>query len=228
MLLDEQLGRSRGDACQPLGIQGARGALFKVTLTSHAYTVVGKGTVLAFVKDLRHEAELYRRLKPVQGVHVPIFLGSIDLDKPYYYDAGIRIVHPMLLSWAGECPDGSKTSVSRNGPRWTSDLVRAVNAIHGAGVLHRDIRMPNLLWNKETKRIMVIDFERAEIVVKDIQPALLPMSSYQKRKQLCGAKEVDNKMVDMMKEDPIIRSQLAMDIWAVKRMFDTTVPVVVK
>ena len=72
MLLGEQLRRSRGDAGHPLGIQGARGALFKVTLTSHGYTVVGKGTVLAFVKDLRHEAEVYRWLTTVQGVHVPI------------------------------------------------------------------------------------------------------------------------------------------------------------
>ena len=47
---------------------------------------------------------------------------------------------------------------------WTSDLVHAVNAIHGAGVLHRDIRMSNLLWNEETKRVVVIDFERAKIL----------------------------------------------------------------
>ena len=43
MFLGDQLRRSRGDVCQPLGMQGARGALFKVTLTSHGYTVVGKG-----------------------------------------------------------------------------------------------------------------------------------------------------------------------------------------
>ena len=119
--------------------------------------MVGKGTVLAFVKDLCHEAEVYRWLKTVQGVHVPICLGSIDLDKLYYYDARIRIVHLMLLSWAGECLDGSKTSASTDGPRWTSDLVRAVNAIHGAGVLHRDIRMPNLVWNEEKRRIVMVD-----------------------------------------------------------------------
>ena len=35
MLLGDQLRQSRGDACQLLGVQGARGALFKVTLTSH-------------------------------------------------------------------------------------------------------------------------------------------------------------------------------------------------
>ena len=117
MLLGEQLRRGRGDSYQPLGMQGARGALFKVTLTSHGYTVVGKGTVRVFVKDLRHEAEVYRRLMTIQGVHVPVFLGSIDLDEPYYYDAGIRIVHLMLLSWAGECLDGSKISTGMDGQR---------------------------------------------------------------------------------------------------------------
>ena len=229
MLLGEQLRRSRGDACQPLGMQGARGALFKVTLTSHGYTVVGKGTVLAFVKDLRHEAEVYRRLTTLQGVHVPICLGSIDLDSPYYYDARICIVHLMLLSWAGECLDGSKTSTGTDGQRWTSDLVRAVNAIHGAGVLHRDIRIPNLLWNEETKRVIVIDFERADIV-KAIRRALLPMSPNGNRKRTFGAKEVDgeDKMVDMMKEDPTIRLRVALDISAARMMFTSTVPIVAR
>ena len=229
MLLGEQLRWSRGDACQPLGMQGARGALFKVTLTSHGYTVVGKGTVLAFVKDLRHEAEVYRRLTKVQGVHVPIYLGSIDLNEPYYYDAGIRIVHLMLLSWAGECLDGSRTITDTDGQRWTSDLVRAVNAIHGAGVLHQDIRMPNLLWNEETKRVMVIDFERAEIV-KAVRRALSPMSPNRKRKRTLGAKEVDDKdnMVDMMKKDHTMRSRVALDILAARMMFTSTVPIMAK
>ena len=229
MLLVEQLRRGRGLACQPLGMQGARGALFQVTLTSHGYTVVGKGTVLAFVKDLRHEAEVYRRLTKVQGVHVPICLGGIDLDYPLFYEAGIRIPHLMLLSWAGERLDESKISTGTDEQRWTSDLVRAVNAIHRAGVLHRDIRMPNLLWNKETKRIMVIDFEGAEIM-KAIRRTLLPMSSNGKRKRTLGAKEVDgeDKMFDMRKVDHVIRCRVAQDILAARMMFDSTVPIEAK
>ena len=98
MLLEVQLRQNRSDACQPLGKQGARGALFMVTLTSYGYTLLAKGTVLAFVKDLRHEAEVYRLLMTVQGVYVPVCLGNIDLNKPYYYDAGICIIHMLLLS----------------------------------------------------------------------------------------------------------------------------------
>lgn len=161
----------------------------------------GKGIILAFVKDLCHN-EFCRWLTAVQRVHVPSWIGSIDLDKPYYYNAGICIVNLTLVSWAGECLDGSKTAASMNGPRWTSDLVRAVNAI-GAGVSHQNLRMPNLHLNEETRRIMVVGFERPEIV-KAIQQALWPMPP--NRRIICGAKEVDGKdnMLDTMIEDPII------------------------
>jgi len=50
VLLREQLRLNRDDDCQTLGKHGARGALFNVTLTSHGYTFVGKGTVSALCK----------------------------------------------------------------------------------------------------------------------------------------------------------------------------------
>lgn len=189
MLLSDQLRRRRGDACDSLGLQGARGALFRITLTSHGYTIAAKGTVSAYAKDLRHEAEVYRRLTTIQGIHVPICLGSLDLEKPFYYDAGIRIVHLMLLSWSGECLDGKKTIKDTDRQFWVSDLLRAVKAIHRAGVLHRDIRMPNLLWNEGTQRVMVIDFERAEIAKTVL--ALSPGTPTRRRKRVWKTKQVD-------------------------------------
>ena len=53
-LVREQLGQNMDQGCEPLGRQGARGALFKMTLASHGYTFVGKGTVPVFVRDLKH------------------------------------------------------------------------------------------------------------------------------------------------------------------------------
>ena len=186
--------------------------------------MVGKGIIQVFVKDLRHEAEVYQRLMTSQGVHVPVFLGSINLDEPYYYDAGIHIVYLMLLSWAGEYLNRSKISTSMDGQRWTSDLVRAVNAIHGARVLHQDIRMPNLLWNEETERVMVTDFERAEIV-KVVRLPLSPISPNRKRKRTLGAKEVggEDNILEIMKEDPTIRLRVALDVSAALMMFTLTV-----
>ena len=163
-LLSEQLQRSRYDVCRPLGMQGARGAIFKVTLPSHGYTVVAKGTIMAFVQYLRHEAEVYRRLTSLQGVHIPTFLGNIDLKEPFYYDAAIRIVHLMLLSWSGERLCDSKVFEGMDSQVWRSDLMRGINAMHALGVLHGDIRIPNLLWNEELQRVTIIDFESADIV----------------------------------------------------------------
>ena len=81
--------------CEPLGKQGARGALFKITLASHGYTFVGKGTVEAFVPDLRHEGQVYERLEAVQGLAVPLCLGDMDLQRTHYLDVGVRIVHML-------------------------------------------------------------------------------------------------------------------------------------
>ena len=215
VLLAEQLRQGRGDAVQPLGMQGARGALFKVTLVSHSYTVAGKGTVMAYIKALRHEAEVYRHLVALQGIYIPVCLGSIDLDSPIYYDTGVRIMHLMLLSWAGKRLHDSETAPGIDRQTWTTDLVCAVNAVHSAGVLHRDVRMPNVLWNEETKRVMMIDFEEAEIVkTQAVRQALAPISPNRKRKRASGAKEfwADNDILKIMKEHPRIRYQVEFEI----------------
>ena len=209
MLLSDQLQRTRDEACEPMGIQGARGALFRVTLMSHGYTVAAKGTVLKFANDLRHEAEVYRRLTSIQGIHIPIYLGSLDLEKPFFYDAGVLIVHMMLLSWSGESLDSNQTSKDIGWQLSFSSLSKAIKAIHKAGVLHRDIRMPNILWNKVTQKVMVIDFERAEIA-KTI-PFLPPKMPAGKRKRILSADEVDGveMTMDMMKEEMAARMLFA-------------------
>ncbi|TXB96577.1 hypothetical protein FocTR4_00012044 [Fusarium oxysporum f. sp. cubense] len=100
-LLWKQLKQSLDDGIRPLGEGGARGVLFQVTLLAHGYTFVSKGTVRAFIRDLEHEAAVYERLKPIQGVCVPVFLGAVDLrsiNKTYYYDHRVYVVHMIFLS----------------------------------------------------------------------------------------------------------------------------------
>ncbi|KAI9828987.1 MAG: hypothetical protein M1832_000010 [Thelocarpon impressellum] len=162
--LRQQLERTLDSDCEPMGMDGARGALFRVTMVSHGYTLVAKGTVEVFVTDLRHEEAVYRRLEALQGVHVPVCLGSIGLTYPYYYEIGVRIVHMMLLSWAGQriakhFPD-SKDVIED--VRWKSEIAQAIEVIRSAG------------------RVMVIDFERSEFV--DELPSMLSPSSGNKRK----------------------------------------------
>ncbi|TGO45984.1 hypothetical protein BCON_0352g00100 [Botryotinia convoluta] len=172
-LLHQQLERNRDDDCYPLGIQGARGALFKITLTSHGYTVVAKGTVRAFAKDLQHECEIYERLKKIQGVCIPICFGSIDLVHPYYYDIGVQIVHMMILSWAGERLDKCKVVKEMGQESVGTMVMRSIKQIHHTGILHRDLRIPNIFWNAEMKRVMLIDFERSEVIL-DLRRGAVP------------------------------------------------------
>jgi hypothetical protein len=51
----EQLAETLDENCELLGKQGARGALFKIRHKIYGYAVAGKGTVSAFIPDLRHE-----------------------------------------------------------------------------------------------------------------------------------------------------------------------------
>jgi len=66
------------DVIIPLGRQGARGALFQVSLVAYGYTFVSKATTARFVRELENEAKIYDYLHPIQGVRVPVFLGSVN------------------------------------------------------------------------------------------------------------------------------------------------------
>jgi hypothetical protein len=71
-------------------------------LGSYGYTFVAKGTVKAFKAKLKHAGLVYQHLNEVQGQLVPVYLGNISLACPYFLDVGVRIVHMLLMSYAGE------------------------------------------------------------------------------------------------------------------------------
>jgi len=154
-LVREQLGQNMDQGCEAMGKQGARGVLFKMTLASHGYTFVGKGTVPVFVRDLQHEGRIYQKLKRVQGVSVPVYLGNIDLIHRYFYDMGVQIVHMLLMSWAGEVAEDGDTADLKG------EVQRSVQDLYKERVIHNDVRQPNILWNLERRRAMLVDFERA-------------------------------------------------------------------
>ena len=154
-LLQRQLEEDLDHDCEPLGLQGARGALFKLTLASHGYVFVGKGTVKAFVSCLQHEGRVYGHLEKVQGTAVPVYLGSIDLIHCYYLDLGVRILHFLLMSYGGsEIEQGCHIEEAR----------QTMKEVRNEGVEQEDFRYPNCLWNEENQRVMLIDFERATYI----------------------------------------------------------------
>ncbi|RMZ90424.1 hypothetical protein DV736_g2345, partial [Chaetothyriales sp. CBS 134916] len=160
-LLQQQLSQSVHRHCMPLGLQGSRGALFKLTLTGYGYTFVGKGTVSSYVPDLRREGRWYRQLDKLQGDAVPVYLGNIDLTRGYYLDLDVNIVHMLLMSWGGPC------LVSIDGPG-EADMVdlkveieRTLREVLAVGMMRGDTQQANMLWSAERHRVMLINFDRA-------------------------------------------------------------------
>lgn len=179
-IMIDQLARDPDHGCEPLGKQGARGALFKLTLDSYGYTLVAKGTVRAFKMNLKHEDSVYRHLKEVQGEVIPVYLGNIPLKQPYFLDAEVKIVYMLLMSWAGE--QAQRDFLAGIGRDLNLETTCSVTKLRCHGVEHHDIRPPNVLWNSNSGNIMLVDLERSEIVKQ--APALLETSLNVERKRL--------------------------------------------
>ena len=179
-LILRQLALDPGNGCELLGKQGACGALFKLTLELYRYTFVAKGTVTAFRADLKHEGLVYRHLSEVQGELIPVYLGNISLVRPYFLDVGVRIVHMLLMSWAGE--QARKDLMLAMGRDLAAETTGVVTKMLDCGVEHRDVRPPNVLWNTEGRKVMLVDFERSEILKQ--MPILQEISPNRKRKHL--------------------------------------------
>ncbi|RAL00087.1 uncharacterized protein BO80DRAFT_435472 [Aspergillus ibericus CBS 121593] len=157
--LDTRLG------CESLHVHGSRGALFKITLWSHGYTFVAKGTPVEFVTGLENEELIYSRLSSIQGRYIPVLLGSLKLRHPFSYDGIAEIVHLMFMSYAGKtlanCHDSDRCQLMQKAEK-------SLQEIHKLGVLQGDPIPGNMV--EENGRVMFIDFERATL-----QPPRAPL-----------------------------------------------------
>ena len=157
-----QLGSDLDHHCTPLDIQGSTGALFKITLTSHGYTFVAKGTVERSRPKLLYEGNIYEhRLFPVQSSATPIYLGNVDLVRPYLYDVKVKICHMLMLSWGGKSLHQSVPPIPPSILEQQKKL--SLQAISQLGIIHGDPRSSNMLWNPEKQRVLIIDFELSHI-----------------------------------------------------------------
>ncbi|PGH02617.1 hypothetical protein AJ80_08829 [Polytolypa hystricis UAMH7299] len=178
-LVRAQLDRTLDQNFEPLWKEGARGNLFKITLASHGYTFVGKGTISVFVPDLQHEGQMYQQLERLQGEIVPVYLGNIGLVEPWV-DIGVEIVHMLLMSWGGELAEPS------DAPDLNREIRRSVEEILQEGVEHNDVREPNILWNRERRRAMLVDLERSRLLAPSRRPPLQGLCPNKKRQQPFG------------------------------------------
>ena len=91
----------------------------------------------------------------------------------------------MFLSWGGvslaeAAPKEGQDKVQR-------DVVRSVRALHMHGVAYTDVRAANVLLDKKTGRVIVIDFEQAVLLPRP-RPALAPVVP-NKRARYVGSME---------------------------------------
>ncbi|WQF90407.1 Putative protein kinase [Colletotrichum destructivum] len=177
-----QLAQDRGrDAdAVPLYLSGSIGSLFKVRLSSSGYTLVAKGVESVDLGRLRHENDLYDRLQPIQGTHVPVCLGSVDLVLPYYYDSGV-FKHFLFLSWAGlplfdYINQTTKIDI-------VNKVAAAYNRIHRLRILHHDAEPRNILYDQRSGNVMIVDFERAEFRSRRPLGSLGPNAQNQRKRR---------------------------------------------
>lgn len=175
-LLQEQLAHDRGPVtnCEPLWIGGSRGDMFKITLSSHGYTVIAKGVQRHDEPYLMHEVQVYHHLRTMQGIHIPVCLGSTRLLLPYYHRGG-KYMHFLLLSYAGV--PLYETINKANKRVIISKVTHALKAIHGLRVLHCDAEPRNIMTNSTDEEsgwaVQIVDFERAEIQKEEVDESTM-------------------------------------------------------
>ncbi|KAF5020432.1 hypothetical protein F66182_7559 [Fusarium sp. NRRL 66182] len=177
-----QLAHSLDDGIVPLGMGGARGVVFQVTLLKYGYTFISKGTVQAFIPDIQHESAVYERCQPCQGRSVPVFLGQVDLrsmHKTYYYAHRVYVVYMVFMSWGGYCIDRVQLDKGRMS-QLEGKARTSLTALHRRGVIHKDIRAANILYDPRGNTILLIDFERAILLDRPRPPIInvLAMALY--------------------------------------------------
>lgn len=181
--LDENI-----DRCSPIGSCGAYGAPFKLTCATYGYTVVGKGTTSELWKDVSREAQVYQVLWKAQGSAVPVFLGMIDLAKIYFLHGAGEIRHMLVMGWGGE-----NTTMMELAPWLHQEIHRSNKEIKALGIIHKDLRGDNILWNKELRRVLIINFHHSTL--KCLPTSKRPQTA---KRQLCWAEPRDVKRLQVL------------------------------
>ncbi|KAM4057222.1 metalloprotease-like protein [Hirsutella rhossiliensis] len=163
------------------GKVGAIGVLFKLELAPYGYTFVGKGTLSDHLYRLEHESRIYAHLDRLQGEVVPVYLDIVQLARGYVFPGGARVVYMMLMSWAGE------VAAEAGALDLAAEVRRSSQAVWAEGVYHGDEREPNLLWNDERRRVMLVDFDRAALLPAPKHKQLIQLSRDKRKQQRDGS-----------------------------------------
>ncbi|KAH7116475.1 hypothetical protein B0J13DRAFT_410678, partial [Dactylonectria estremocensis] len=192
-LVEEQLGKNQYRGCKALGEWGKMGAtavLFKLELVPYGYTFVGKGIRSPHpwpygheTRLLNHESCMYARLDRLQGEAVPVHLGLVQLARGYIL-RGSWVFHMMLMSCGGETlADPAVRDAVAGVADLAAEVRRSSQVVWAEGVDHDDERNANRVWNDETRRVMLIDFDQATLLPRPKQKRVVEVSGNRKRKK---------------------------------------------
>ncbi|KAH8746927.1 hypothetical protein F5883DRAFT_252608 [Diaporthe sp. PMI_573] len=101
---------------------------------------------------------MYKQIRSVQGKHVPVCLGLVDLVLPYYYDGG-KFMQFLFFSWAGRSMSGCIDKIDRK--LAIQAEADAFAELHNLRV-HGDAEPRNILYDVVNRSFMVTVLERSE------------------------------------------------------------------
>ena len=102
---------------------------------------------------MSHKADIYCILQCVQGSVVLVFLGRIDLAQVYFLHGVGVICHMLLMGWGG-----NSVGCIKHDENIQHVISHSEKEIFSLGVFHQDLQPENILWIKDLKQALIIDF----------------------------------------------------------------------
>lgn len=155
-LLSDQLLHNWQNGFKQLHIVGRTSFLLKATLLFYKYTVILKATSAEYLPNLKQKVKAYYWLHLLQGKQIPVCIRDFALQVLYWYHSQ-QIIYILILSWAGVWV--KKVITGQTKLFFLQQHSVILSYIRVYSVTHNNAEWCNILWNKETNSLVVIDFE---------------------------------------------------------------------
>lgn len=147
-------------------MSGRSGVLNMVRNLMTGHCLVAKGYRHEDVGWLQNELAVYERLQALQGKFMPVCCGVVDLPKAYNATESRAVRHLLLLSCAGETSNARGSGIDQFGinfPSLEPQLLWGLEQMHEKQVVHGDAERRNMIFDRESQRLMIVDFERSRL-----------------------------------------------------------------
>ncbi|KAL7783584.1 hypothetical protein V8C37DRAFT_397021 [Trichoderma ceciliae] len=188
--------------CAPLRVANTPKSLFKIRLSLYSYTFIAKGGKGS--AHLWSEKFVYDQIANLQGHHVPVCIGMLELITPHHHNRK-AFKDMLLLSWAGRPFRNCSKQVSRDQVAGMTDM--GLRAMHKLGVVYNGGLEPqNFLYDASRGSVMIVDFEDSSLEFCKT-PAVV--GDYQTRKRKRDRWQEDARQV--FEEDTICALETIMN-----------------